>query len=83
MATKSQIKIDMAIQNELEDLVTELHSTLITKRLKAVKSLGRLKTPIAVEPLTKVLADRSREVRCAATEALSMINPSNLAEILQ
>ncbi|PKL43819.1 MAG: hypothetical protein CVV41_08635 [Candidatus Riflebacteria bacterium HGW-Riflebacteria-1] len=83
MAAKSQIKIDMAIQNELEDLVTELRSTLITKRLKAVKSLGRLKTPIAVEPLSKVLTDRSREVRCAAIEALTMINPSNLAEILQ
>ncbi|MBU1108422.1 MAG: HEAT repeat domain-containing protein [Candidatus Riflebacteria bacterium] len=83
MVAKSQIKIDMAIQNELEDLVTELHSTLITKRLKAVKSLGRLKTPIAVEPLSRVLSDRSREVRCAGVEALSLINPSNLAEILQ
>ena len=83
MTAKSQLKIDMAIQNELEDLVTELRSTLITKRLKAVKSLGRLKTPIAVEPLSRVLTDRSREVRCAGIEALSMINPSNLAEILQ
>lgn len=83
MAAKSQIKVDMAIQNELEDLVTELRSTLITKRLKAVKSLGRLKTPIAVEPLSKILFDRSREVRCAVIEALSLINPVNLSEILQ
>lgn len=83
MAAKSQIKVDIAIQNELEDLVTELRSTLITKRLKAVKSLGRLKTPIAVEPLTKILSDRSREVRCAVIEALSLINPPNLGEILQ
>lgn len=82
MVAKNQFKIDIQIQKELEDLVTDLRSTLITKRLKAVKALGRLKTPVAVEPLTMVLGDRSREVRCAGIEALSLIAPSNLSEIL-
>lgn len=82
MAAKSIFKVDTQIQKELEDLVTDLRSTLITKRLKAVKALGRLKTPIAVEPLSMVLNDRSREVRCAAIEAMSLINPGNLSEIL-
>ncbi|MGM0600405.1 MAG: HEAT repeat domain-containing protein [Candidatus Rifleibacteriota bacterium] len=82
MAAKFKSKVDSKIQLEVEDLVTDLRSTLITKRLKAVKELGRLKTPIAVEPLQQVLQDRSREVRCAAVEALSMINPENLALLL-
>jgi len=75
-------KGECQVQRELEDLVTDLKSTLITKRLKAVKSLGKLKTPLAVDPLRDVLNDRSKEVRCAAIEALSTIQPHNLAEVL-
>lgn len=71
-----------AMAQNIEDLVTDLHSTLITKRLKAIKDLGKLKTKEAVEPLTFTLSDRSKEVRCAAVEALSLINPDNLAEII-
>ena len=82
MTVKSQFKVDTQIQKEIEDLVTDLRSTLITKRLKAVKALGKLKTPIAVEPIASVLHDRSREVRCAAIEALGLINPGNLPDIL-
>ncbi|MBF0499147.1 MAG: HEAT repeat domain-containing protein [Candidatus Riflebacteria bacterium] len=68
--------------DELEDLVTDLKSTLITKRLKSVKALGKLKTPLAAEPLRDMLSDRSKEVRCAAIEALSLVKPPRLAEIL-
>ncbi len=82
MSDKTPFKIDTQIQKEIEDLVTDLRSTLITKRLKAVKALGRLKTPIAVEPLSSILHDRSREVRCAAIEALGLINPGNLPDLL-
>ena len=46
MTLKTQFKVDTQIQKEIEDLVTDLRSTLITKRLKAVKALGRLKTPV-------------------------------------
>ncbi|MBI3037676.1 HEAT repeat domain-containing protein, partial [bacterium] len=52
------------------------------KRLKAVKLLGKLKTPLAVDPLKTVLMDRSKEVRCAAVEALASIKPSNLSDLL-
>ncbi len=83
MTLKTQFKVDTQIQKEIEDLVTDLRSTLITKRLKAVKALGRLKTPVAVEPLTSTMNDRSREVRCAAIEALALINPANLPDLLQ
>ena len=82
MAAKFTNKVDCQVQREIEDLVTDLRSTLITKRLKAVKELGRLKTPLAVEPLAQVCGDRSREVRCAVVEALTMINPSNLTQLL-
>ena len=76
------LKGDCQIQRELEDLVTDLKSTLITKRLKAVKALGKLKTPLAVDPLKDVLTDRSKEVRCAVVEALASIRPVNLVELL-
>lgn len=82
MPEKRSFKGDCQIQRELEDLANDLKSTLITKRLKAVKSLGRLKTPLAVEPLKDVLADRSKEVRCAAIEALALIRPANLTELI-
>ena len=82
MAESKFFKGDCQIQREVEDLVTDLRSTLITKRLKAVKGLGKLKTPLAVEPLSQILQDRSKEVRCAAVEALSLINPANLTEML-
>lgn len=71
-----------AMTQNIEDLVTDLRSTLITKRLRAIKDLGKLKTKEAVEPLAFTLSDRSKEVRCAAVEALSLINPDNLAEII-
>ncbi len=83
MAAKTLFKGDCQMTNELEDLVNDLRSTLITKRLKAVKALGRLKTPLAIEPLTPMLNDRSREVRCAVIEAMELINPPNLHESLQ
>lgn len=82
MAGKFSNKVDCQVQREVEDLVTDLRSTLITKRLKAVKDLGRLKTPLAVEPLAQVCSDRSREVRCAVVEALTLINPPNLTQLL-
>ncbi|MEW6709746.1 MAG: HEAT repeat domain-containing protein, partial [Candidatus Riflebacteria bacterium] len=82
MAGKFVNKVDCQVQREVEDLVTDLRSTLITKRLKAVKELGRLKTPLAVEPLAQVAGDRSREVRCAAVEALTLISPPNLTQLL-
>jgi HEAT repeat protein len=82
MTKKFKTKIDCQVQREVEDLVTDLRSTLITKRLKAVKELGRLKTPLAVEPLQQVLNDRSKEVRCAVVEALTLINPESLAQML-
>ncbi|NLI77588.1 MAG: tetratricopeptide repeat protein [Candidatus Riflebacteria bacterium] len=82
MPEKMTMKGECSVQRELEDLVTDLKSTLITKRLKAVKSLGRLKTPLAVDPLRDVLNDRSKEVRCAAVEAIATIAPPNAAEIL-
>ncbi|RCK78688.1 MAG: HEAT repeat domain-containing protein [Candidatus Ozemobacter sibiricus] len=82
MPDKMTMKGECAVQRELEDLVTDLKSTLITKRLKAVKALGKLKTPLAIEPLRDVLNDRSKEVRCATVEAIAQIGPSNLAEIL-
>ncbi len=82
MVGKFVNKVDCQVQREVEDLVTDLRSTLITKRLKAVKELGRLKTPLAVEPLAQVAGDRSREVRCAAVEALTLIGPPNLTQLL-
>ena len=84
MAKKGIFKnrADCQIEREVEDLVTDLRSTLITKRLKAVKELGKLKTPIAVEPLGQILYDRSKEVRCAAIEALTMISDANLADLI-
>ncbi len=82
MQSKRTEKIDSRIEREMEDLVTDLRSTLVTRRLKAVKSLGRLKTPMAVDPLKEVLLDRSREVRCAVIEALGMINPPGVESIL-
>lgn len=82
MAAKFNAKVDCQAQREVEDLVTDLRSTLITKRLKAVKDLGKLKTPLAVEPLTQVSSDRSREVRCAVVEALTLINPPELTQLL-
>ncbi len=82
MAESFRIKGECQVQRELEDLVTDLKSTLITKRLKAVKSLGKLKTPLAVDPLKEVLNDRSKEVRCATIEAISVIRPTNLSEML-
>lgn len=75
-------KIDTHIENEIEDLVQDLRSTLITKRLRAVRELGKLKQQIAVEPLSIVLNDRSRDIRCAAIEALFQINPENLASLV-
>lgn len=79
---RKNFRADCQVQRELEDLATDLHSTLITKRLKAVKELGKLKTPLAIEPLTRILADRSKEVRCATIEAITMIGPSNLSELI-
>ncbi|MFZ2960737.1 MAG: HEAT repeat domain-containing protein [Candidatus Ozemobacteraceae bacterium] len=70
------------MEHELEDLVTDLKSTLITKRLKSVKSLGKLKTPLAADHLREMLTDRSKEVRCATIEALALSKPPRLAEIL-
>ena len=35
---------DSNVHKEIEDLVTDSRSTLVTKRLKAVKELGQLKT---------------------------------------
>lgn len=83
MAAKSLFKVDCQISAEVEDLVNDLRSTLITKRLKAVKALGKLRTPLAIEPLSPLLNDRSREVRCAIIEALELINPPVLSELLQ
>lgn len=82
MAAKNLFKVNCQIPDEIEDLVNDLRSTLITKRLKAVKALGKLRTPLAVEPLSPLLNDRSREVRCATIEALELINPPTLSEIL-
>lgn len=82
MTRKLSFREECRINEELEDLVTELKSTLITKRLKAVKALGKLKTPMALEPLMSVLSDRSKEVRSAVVEAIRAINPQNLADIL-
>ncbi|GAB4277520.1 MAG: hypothetical protein Kow0029_20240 [Candidatus Rifleibacteriota bacterium] len=82
MLAKFSSKVDCQVQQEVEDLVTDLRSTLITKRLKAVKDLGKLKTPIAVEPLYQLASDRSKEVRCAVVEALSLIRPANLTQLL-
>lgn len=82
MSRTNKFKSQCKIESELEDLVTDLHSTLITKRLKAVKGLGKLKTPLAIEPLTRVLADRSKEVRCATVEAIYLINPTELCSLL-
>ncbi|MBF0545180.1 MAG: HEAT repeat domain-containing protein [Candidatus Riflebacteria bacterium] len=70
------------VQQDFEDLVTDLHSTLISKRLKAVKGLGKLKADLVTEQLRKMLNDRSKEVRCATVEALGNCSPSNLPEIL-
>lgn len=75
-------KIDTHIENEIEDLVQDLRSTLITKRLRAVRELGKLKQQVAVEPLGVVLNDRSRDIRCAAIEALYQINPENLSSLV-
>ncbi|MBF0410301.1 MAG: HEAT repeat domain-containing protein [Candidatus Riflebacteria bacterium] len=71
------------MHQDFEDLVTDLKSTLITKRLKAVKGLGKLKTAAVCEPLREMLNDRSKEVRCAAVEALGNCRPQNLADILR
>ena len=75
-------KSDKKIENEIEDLVTDLRSTLITKRLRAVRELGRLKYIEAAEPLSYVLNDRSRDIRCAAVEALFQISPENLSSLI-
>ena len=72
-------KIDTRIENEIEDYIQDLRSTLITKRLRAVRELGKIKEQVAVEPLTQVLGDRSRDIRCAAVEALFQINPENIS----
>ncbi len=70
------------LDSEIEDLVTDLRSTLITKRLRAVRELGKAKNKAAVEPLSFVLNDRSRDIRCAAIEALFQIAPKNLSELV-
>lgn len=70
------------IENKVEELITDLRSTLITKRLKAVRELGKIKNQMAVEPLSLVLGDRSRDIRCAAVEALFQIEPKNLSELI-
>ena len=75
-------KSDKKIENEIEDLVTDLRSTLITKRLRAVRELGKLKYLEAAEPLSHVLNDRSRDIRCAAIEALFQISPKNLSSLI-
>lgn len=75
-------KTDISIENEVEDLVQDLRSILVTKRLKAVRELGKLKSTLAVEPLSFVLNDRSRDIRCAAIESLFLINPKNLSELI-
>ena len=75
-------KADTRIENEIEDLVQDLRSTLITKRLKAVRELGKIKEQATVEPLSFVLNDRSRDIRCAAIEALFQINPPKLHELI-
>lgn len=69
-------------QREVEDVITDLKSTLLAKRLKAVKELARLRSPLGVEPLREILADRSKEVRCAVVEALVAIKPATLLEML-
>jgi HEAT repeat protein len=78
----SKARIDYQTQNELEDLVTDLRSTLITKRIKAVRALGKLKEPAALEPLMYVLGDRSKEVRCVAVEAIGILNPPNFSQLI-
>ena len=75
-------RANITIENEIEDLVTDLRSTLITKRLRAVRELGKAKYKAAVEPLGFVLNDRSKDIRCAAIEALFQINPKNLSELV-
>ena len=75
-------KSDRKLEGMIEDLVTDLRSTLITKRLRAVRELGKLKNQVAVEPLSFVLNDRSRDIRCAAIEALFQIAPKNLSELV-
>lgn len=75
-------KSDIKNETELDDLVTDLRSTLITKRLRAVRELGKRKYAAAVEPLSYVLNDRSRDIRCAAIEALFQISPKNLSELV-
>jgi HEAT repeat protein len=78
----SKARIDYQTENELEDLVTDLRSTLITKRIKAVRALGKLKEPAALEPLMYVLGDRSKEVRCVAVEAVGQISPANFSQLI-
>lgn len=82
MPLQKKVENDWQFQNEIEELITDLRSTLITKRLKAVKELGRRKTPLAAEPVGRILSDRSKEVRCAAVEALSNINPPDIVQTL-
>ncbi len=78
----SERRTSITIENEFEDLITDLRSTLITKRLRAVRELGKAKCQQAVEPLSFVLNDRSRDIRCAAIEALFQISPKNLSELV-
>ena len=78
MSEKKTDKIEI----EIEDLVTDLRSTLITKRLRAVRELGKLKYLEAAEPLSYVLNDRSRDIRCATVEALFQISPPNLSNLI-
>lgn len=75
-------EIDTRIENEIEDYILDLRSTLITKRLRAVRELGKIKDKVAVEPLSLVLGDRSRDIRCAAVEALFQICPDNISKYI-
>ncbi len=78
----SKANIDYSIQNQIEDLVTDLRSTLITKRIKAIKELGKLNQPIALEPLIFTLSDRSKQVRCVAVEAIGQLKPKNFSQLV-
>lgn len=68
---------------ELDDILLDLNSTLIAKRLKAIKQLAEIKNPVSIEPLLRLLKDRSSDVRCAVVDSIKAHRPDNFPKMMR
>ena len=80
-SNEAKKKLDQLFNKKADDdfiksLIKKLKDNDVELRIKAAYSLGRIGTPLAIEPLLGLLKDENAEVRFVVVWALDEINPS-------